>query len=107
MSAVTKIQAIRALKGDEAAAKEIVRAVVAAKGSKQKACDALGVGKSTLYRVITELSLWDELDRVCKERGFRWRAGRPRGPVPEEIRLSVRAGRHKANGKPRSKKKKG
>jgi DNA invertase Pin-like site-specific DNA recombinase len=96
MAIVTKIHAIRALRGDEAASKEILRAIVAAKGSKQKAAVELGIGNSTIYRLIGELEIGEKIDKVCQEHGFRSRAGRARGKVPPGTRRKIAAARRKA-----------
>lgn len=93
MSGTSKLNSIRVLHGNEAAAKAILDAIVKHEGSKQRAAEELEVKKTTLYRMIEELDLWDRIDRVCEEKGFRNRAGRPRGPVPEKLRRKIRKGR--------------
>lgn len=93
MSGVSKLSSIRVLQGDDAAREVIVAAIVKHSGSKQRAAEELGVKKTTMYRIIEELALWDRIDRVCEQHGFRSRAGRPRGPVTEKLRRKIRKGR--------------
>ena len=93
MSGISRISATRTLEGDEAARKLILDAIVQHQGSKQLAAEQLDVKKTTLYRTIDELGLWDRIDQVCKENGFPVRAGRPRGPVTEQVRRKIRRGR--------------
>lgn len=96
MPAMSHINMVRHLKGDAAAAKEILRAIVKARGNKLEAARELGIGKSSLYRLIDELKLGEEIDGLCESRGFQLRAGRERGAVDEEVAEAIREGRRKA-----------
>lgn len=88
---LTRLRAVRELKGDRGAGEAIVRAMVRARGSRRRAAEILEVGSSTLYRVIAEIDsseafraeggLWKAIDAAVAEAGFEARAGRARGPV--------------------------
>jgi len=82
---ITEITALRRLKGDEAARKVLVRAVVKANGSKYRAAAALGLAHQTFYRLLRELGAHDEIDAALAANGIKVRRGRPRRPLDSAI----------------------
>jgi hypothetical protein len=99
MPALSQINLIRRLHGDEAAAREILRAIVSAKGSKTQAAGLLGIGRSAFFRLVSEMKLDEQIAKLSTEHGFRKRAGRARGEVDEEVLEAIREGRRKAEQK--------
>lgn len=95
MPALSHINMLRHFKGDDAAKKEVLRAIAKARGNKLKAATELGIGKTAFYRLVEELELASQIDQLCKERGFQVRAGRDRGPVDEDVAEAIREGRQK------------
>jgi hypothetical protein len=83
MSELIRINALRAL-GREEEAKRVVVAAFRKAGNKRDAAAALGCNASTLYRLINALDLWSALDALAEGKGWRGRAGRPRGPLADK-----------------------
>ena len=93
---MSRLAAVRVANGDEAARREILRAIGKARGDRSAAAELLEVGETTLYRMIGDLELWERLDAYCREKGFPARAGRPRGVVPAAVRRKIRDGRRES-----------
>ena len=60
-------QAFEALKGDDAATVEILRALKKTNGNMREACELLGVGKSSMYRLIKDLNAAAKVDALVAE----------------------------------------
>jgi hypothetical protein len=58
------LRAIQAVKGDAAATQEILRALKKAKGNMREACELLGIGKSSMYRLIKDLKCESAIEQV-------------------------------------------
>src|SRR4051812_31704538 len=99
MPAMSQINLIRRLKGDDAAAREVLRAIVKTKGSKSRAADLLGMSRSSFFALLAELGLDAQIAELCEQRGFRRRAGRARGEVDETVLEAIREGRRKTEEK--------
>jgi DNA-binding NtrC family response regulator len=50
--------------------KQILRAIVVAKGDRKKAAEELGTTHRTFYRFIERLRLWGEIDKLVADRDF-------------------------------------
>jgi hypothetical protein len=98
MPATSHINMLRHIKGDDAARREVLRAISKTRGHKLKAAKELGIGKTAFYRLIEELGLADQIDKLCEERGFQVGAGRDRGQVDEDTAEAIREGRQKQLG---------
>lgn len=58
------LRAIQAVKGDAAATQEILRALKKAKGNMREACALLGIGKSSMYRLIKDLKCEAAIEKL-------------------------------------------
>jgi hypothetical protein len=90
---VSKIQALRLVKGDKHVADLIVGAIVKHRGNKEAAAKHLDVGYSSLHRYITDLNLRDRIDAACSDKGFRAMKGRTPGAVDPALRQAIVEGR--------------
>lgn len=77
---MTDLYLTRRMRGDAAAIKLIVNAVVKT-GNKVAAAETLGVSARTLHRLITEMNAHATIDAAMATAGKRQRTGRSRGPV--------------------------
>lgn len=69
MKKLLTIKAVQALKGNDAAVAEILKALRKSKGNMREACELLGVGKSSMYRLITELDAKEAVDNLVRDMG--------------------------------------
>lgn len=71
MSKMLHLRAIQALKGNDAAKSEILRALRKTSGNMTQACGLLGVGKSSMYRLIKDLGAAEAVDILIAELGVK------------------------------------
>lgn len=74
------LRAIQAVKGDAAATQEILRALRKTKGNMREACALLGIGKSSMYRLIKDLDCATEVDKLVDAIAEKGRQGKPVKP---------------------------
>jgi hypothetical protein len=77
------LRAIQTLHGNEAATQEILRALKIAQGNMRDACLALGVGKSSMYRLINDLGAQDAVTKLVASLGVRIQGKVLPEPEPE------------------------
>lgn len=85
MKKMLTLRAIQAVKGDAAATQEILKALRKTKGNMREACALLGVGKSSMYRLIADLNAADEVAKLVEQLAAK-QTGKPvkRTRVPEK-----------------------
>lgn len=66
-----KLRAIQTLHGNEAATQEILRALKLSQGNMRDACAALGIGKSSMYRLIEDLNAQAAIDKLVASLGVK------------------------------------
>jgi len=71
MRKVLLLSAIRMVRGDKAALEEILRALRKTSGNMRQACEQLGLGKSSMYRLIEELGARDAVDALIEAKGYK------------------------------------
>lgn len=71
MRKILHLRAVQALKGNDAATAEILRALRRAGGNMGKACEALGIGKSSMYRLIKDIGAAEAVDKLVLELGVK------------------------------------
>lgn len=89
MKKLLQLKAIQMLKGDAAATEEILKALRRTDGNMRKACELLGIGKSSMYRLIDELGAKQAVDELIASKGYR-------------LKGKVRASREDPESAPRS-----
>lgn len=87
MKKMLKLRAIQTLHGNEAATQEILRALKLSQGNMRDACAALGVGKSSMYRLIEDLNAQAAIDKLVASLGVKIQgkelpAAPAKGPKP-------------------------
>lgn len=90
---VSKMQALRLVKGDKHVADLIVSTIVKHRGNKEAAAKHLEVGYSSLHRYITDLGIRDRIDEACSAKGYRAMKGRAPGAVDSALREAIVEGR--------------
>jgi len=71
MRKVLLLSAIRLVRGDQAALDEILRALRKTSGNMRQACEQLGLGKSSMYRLIDELGAREAVDALIESKGYK------------------------------------
>lgn len=93
MPAMSKINMIRRVNGDEAAAEAVLEALVSVEGSKSRAAESLGISRSSMFKLINELDLESRINAQNERLGFRKRAGRERGELDTDAVEAITAAR--------------
>ena len=66
MRKILTLRALQAVKGNDSAIAEILRALRKTRGNMRDACELLGVGKSSMYRLIKDLECADAVDDLIR-----------------------------------------
>lgn len=86
MKKMLTLRAIQTLHGNEAATQEILRALKVSHGNMRDACELLGIGKSSMYRLINDLNAQAAIDRLVVSLGVKIQGkelpAAPKGPKP-------------------------
>lgn len=90
---MSKMRALRHLKGDAHVADLILKAIVKAQGNKEAAAEQLELGYSSLHRYIDQLGIREKIEAACADKGFRVLKGRAPGAVDTAIREAIVEGR--------------
>jgi DNA-binding phage protein len=71
MKKMLHLRAVQTLQGNDAAIAEILRALRKTSGNMTQACEMLGVGKSSMYRLIRDLGAAEAVDELVLELGVK------------------------------------
>ena len=88
MKKLLHLKAIQVLKGNAAVTEEILKALRKSNGNMRKACELLGVGKSSMYRIIDEIGAKQAVDDLIASKGYRLR-GKVRAVQADDVEEEV------------------
>jgi hypothetical protein len=86
MKKLLTLRAIQTLKGNDAVTAEILKALRKTKGNMRAACTLLGLGKSSMYRLIADVDAAAAVDELIRTLGVRVNGKVLSTPEPEPQR---------------------